>query len=65
MAKLKATEVAKKTALEGMQMALVRCPEYDMERHVRSTLVMSIYGGTNEIQREIVAQDLRVVELGA
>jgi isovaleryl-CoA dehydrogenase len=58
MAKLKATEVAKKTALEGMQMmgGYGYATEYDMERHVRSTLVMSIYGGTNEIQREIVAK---------
>ncbi len=58
MAKLKATEVAKKTALEGMQMmgGYGYASEYDMERHVRSTLVMSIYGGTNEIQREIVSK---------
>ena len=58
MAKLKATEVAKKTALEGMQMmgGYGYASEYDMERHVRTTLVMSIYGGTNEIQREIVAK---------
>ena len=28
--------------------------EYDMERHVRSALVMPIYGGTNEIQRDII-----------
>jgi alkylation response protein AidB-like acyl-CoA dehydrogenase len=58
MAKLKATEVAKKTALEGMQMmgGYGYATEYDMERHVRATLVMSIYGGTNEIQREIVSK---------
>jgi alkylation response protein AidB-like acyl-CoA dehydrogenase len=58
MAKLKATEVAKKTALEGMQMmgGYGYATEYDMERHVRTTLVMSIYGGTNEIQREIISK---------
>lgn len=58
MAKLKATEVAKKTALEGMQMmgGYGYASEYDMERHVRTSLVMSIYGGTNEIQREIVSK---------
>jgi isovaleryl-CoA dehydrogenase len=58
MAKLKATEVAKKTALEGMQMmgGYGYATEYDMERHVRATLVMSIYGGTNEIQREIISK---------
>jgi alkylation response protein AidB-like acyl-CoA dehydrogenase len=55
MAKLKATELAKRCALEGMQMmgGYGYASEYDMERHVRATLVMSIYGGTNEIQREI------------
>jgi len=58
MAKLKATELAKRCALEGMQMmgGYGYASEYDMERHVRATLVMSIYGGTNEIQREIVAK---------
>ena len=58
MAKLKATEVAKHTALEGMQMmgGYGYATEYDMERHVRATLVMSIYGGTNEIQREIISK---------
>ena len=58
MAKLKTTELAKRVALEGMQMmgGYGYASEYDMERHVRTTLVMSIYGGTNEIQREIVAK---------
>jgi alkylation response protein AidB-like acyl-CoA dehydrogenase len=58
MAKLKATELAKRTSLEGMQMmgGYGYASEYDMERHVRTTLVMSIYGGTNEIQREIVSK---------
>ena len=41
MAKLKATEVAKQVALEGMQMmgGYGYASEYDMERHVRATLV--------------------------
>ena len=58
MAKLKATELAKQVSLEGMQMmgGYGYASEYDMERHVRTTLVMSIYGGTNEIQREIVSK---------
>ena len=60
MAKLKATETAKKTALEGMQMmgGYGYATEYDMEGHVRSTLVSTIYGGTSEIQREIIAKTL-------
>jgi alkylation response protein AidB-like acyl-CoA dehydrogenase len=58
MAKLKATELAKRCSLEGMQMmgGYGYASEYDMERHVRASLVMSIYGGTNEIQREIVSK---------
>jgi len=32
--------------------------EYDMERHVRTTLVGTIYGGTSEIQREIIGKTL-------
>src|SRR4029079_89215 len=62
MAKLKVTETAKKVALEGMQMmgGYGYATEYDMERHVRATLVMSIYGGTDEMQREIVSETYRL-----
>ena len=58
MAKLKVTEAAKRIALEGMQMmgGYGYATEYDMERHVRTALVSTIYGGTSEIQREIVAK---------
>jgi alkylation response protein AidB-like acyl-CoA dehydrogenase len=58
MAKLKVTEVAKRIALEGMQMmgGYGYASEYDMERLVRQTLVSTIYGGTSEIQREIIAK---------
>ncbi|MDQ3571255.1 MAG: acyl-CoA/acyl-ACP dehydrogenase [Actinomycetota bacterium] len=60
MAKLKVTETAKKVALEGMQMmgGYGYASEYDMERHVRATLVSTIYGGTSEIQREIISKTL-------
>ena len=60
MAKLKATEVAKHATLEGMQMmgGYGYAVEYDMERQVRTALVTTIYGGTSEIQREIVARTL-------
>jgi alkylation response protein AidB-like acyl-CoA dehydrogenase len=30
--------------------------EYDMEGHVRTTLVSTIYGGTSEIQRDIIGK---------
>jgi alkylation response protein AidB-like acyl-CoA dehydrogenase len=58
MAKLKVTETAKKIALEGMQMmgGYGYATEYDMERHVRTTVVSTIYGGTSEIQREIISK---------
>jgi isovaleryl-CoA dehydrogenase len=58
MAKLKATETAKRIALEGMQMmgGYGYACEYDMERHVRTAVVSTIYGGTSEIQREIIAK---------
>jgi isovaleryl-CoA dehydrogenase len=60
MAKLKVTETAKKAALEGMQMmgGYGYATEYDMERHVRTTIVSTIYGGTSEIQRDIIAKTL-------
>jgi alkylation response protein AidB-like acyl-CoA dehydrogenase len=60
MAKLKATETAKRTTLEGMQMmgGYGYASEYDMERHVRTAVVTTIYGGTSEIQREIIAKTL-------
>lgn len=32
--------------------------EYGMERHVRSTLVSTTYGGTSEIQRDIIARTM-------
>jgi alkylation response protein AidB-like acyl-CoA dehydrogenase len=58
MAKLKVTETAKRVALEGMQMmgGYGYATEYDMEGHVRTTLVSTIYGGTSEIQRDIIAR---------
>ena len=60
MAKLKATEIAKRAALEGMQMmgGYGYATEYDMERHVRATVVTTIYGGTSEIQRDIIGKTL-------
>jgi alkylation response protein AidB-like acyl-CoA dehydrogenase len=60
MAKVKVTETAKRIALEGMQMmgGYGYACEYDMERHVRIALAPTIYAGTNEIQREIIAGTL-------
>ena len=58
MVKLFVTEIARKAALNGMQMmgGYGYASEYDMERLVRTTLVSTIYGGTSEIQRNIIAK---------
>jgi isovaleryl-CoA dehydrogenase len=60
MVKLFVTEVAKRTTLEGMQLmgGYGYSSEYDMERLVRTSLVSTIYGGTSEIQRGIIAKTL-------
>jgi alkylation response protein AidB-like acyl-CoA dehydrogenase len=60
MCKLKATEVAKRAALEGVQMmgGYGYAVEYDMERQLRTAIVTTIYGGTSEIQRDIIAKTL-------
>ena len=58
MAKLKVTETAQRAALEGMQMmgGYGYSSEYDMERLVRQALVAVTYGGTSEVQRNIIAK---------
>jgi acyl-CoA dehydrogenase len=60
MAKMRATEVAKNTALEAMQLmgGAGYAREYGMEFQVRRALAPPIYGGTNEIQREIIAKSI-------
>jgi alkylation response protein AidB-like acyl-CoA dehydrogenase len=60
MAKLAATELAKRCALEGVQImgGYGYATEYPMERHVRAALVTTIYGGTSEIQKNIIAKTL-------
>ena len=60
MAKLAATELAKRCALEAVQMAggYGYATEYPMERHLRSAVVTTIYGGTSEIQKNIIAKTL-------
>lgn len=60
MAKLSATELAKRCALEGMQAmgANGYATEYRMERYLRTALGSTFFGGTSEIQRNIIAQTL-------
>lgn len=57
MAKVKVTETAKQTALEGIQLmgGYGYTLEYDMERHLRNSIPATIYAGSNEIQREIIS----------
>jgi alkylation response protein AidB-like acyl-CoA dehydrogenase len=60
MAKLAATELAKRCALEGMQImgGYGYATEYPMERYLRTAVVGTIYGGTSEIQKNIIAKTL-------
>jgi isovaleryl-CoA dehydrogenase len=58
MVKLKATEVAKLAALEGMQMmgGMGYTEEAGMAEQLRATVVGTVVGGTSEIQRDIIAK---------
>ena len=60
MAKMRATDIARAAALEGMQLmgGAGYTREYGMEFQVRRALAPPIFGGTNEIQREIIAKGL-------
>jgi alkylation response protein AidB-like acyl-CoA dehydrogenase len=60
IAKLKCTEVAKRAALEGVQLmgGSGYSIEFGMEMQVRKALAPPIYGGANEIQRDIIAKSL-------
>jgi isovaleryl-CoA dehydrogenase len=60
MAKLAATELAKRVALEGLQImgGYGYAREYPMERYLRTAVVTTIYGGTSEIQKNIIAKTL-------
>jgi isovaleryl-CoA dehydrogenase len=58
MAKLKITETAKRIAIDGMQMmgGYGYATEYDMEHHLRTLIVGTVYAGTSEIQRDIIGR---------
>jgi alkylation response protein AidB-like acyl-CoA dehydrogenase len=60
MVKLKATEMAKKAALEGIQMmgGMGYAVEGGMEAQFRAAVVGTIAGGSSEIQRDIIAKTL-------
>lgn len=64
MAKLKATETAKRAALEGMQMmgGYGYATEYDMERHLRAAVVSTVYGTSDPAGHH--REELRAVTPG-
>jgi alkylation response protein AidB-like acyl-CoA dehydrogenase len=57
MAKVKASETAKLICLEGVQMmgGYGYATEYGMEANLRDAVLLPIYAGANEIQREIIS----------
>jgi len=59
-AKFFATDSYMKIATDGMQImgANGYSMEFPMQRHFREAKLFQIFGGTNEIQRNIVAKNL-------
>jgi len=60
MAKVFASEVFFRIAFNGMQAlgGYAQLPEYDMERYFREAKHGMVGGGTNEIQRSIIAKEM-------
>jgi acyl-CoA dehydrogenase len=60
MAKLFASEVAKRTAVNGVQAmgAYGYMMEYDMQRFLRESMQFTIAGGTSQIQRNHIAREI-------
>lgn len=58
MVKLKATEVSKAMTIDGMQMmgGYGYATEFDAERLMRGAIISTVYGGTNEVQRDIIGK---------
>jgi alkylation response protein AidB-like acyl-CoA dehydrogenase len=62
MAKLFAVKALFKAAFNGMQAlgGYAQLPEYDMERYFREAKHGMVGGGTDEIQRSIIAKELGI-----
>jgi alkylation response protein AidB-like acyl-CoA dehydrogenase len=60
MAKVFAAETAFRIATNGMQAygGYAQLPEYDMERYFREAKHGMVGGGTQEIQRSIIAKEM-------
>jgi alkylation response protein AidB-like acyl-CoA dehydrogenase len=61
MAKIAASEAGTRCALRGMQVlgGYSYMVEYGMERYYREAKVQEIFGGTNQILRNVMVRDLR------
>jgi alkylation response protein AidB-like acyl-CoA dehydrogenase len=62
-AKIYTTETARKVCIDGMQVmgGYGYLREFDMQRLVRDSLLGPIGGGTNQIQRLIIARELGLI----
>jgi len=60
MAKMYASDVAMRAAIEGVQIfgGYGFCEDYPAARHMRDAKICQIYEGTNEIQRMVIARKL-------
>ncbi len=60
MAKIAASEAGTRCALDGMQIlgGYSYMVEYGMERYYREAKIQEIYGGTNQILRNVLAREL-------
>ncbi|GEE03457.1 acyl-CoA dehydrogenase [Gordonia spumicola] len=58
MVKLKATETSKAMTIDGMQMmgGYGYAKEFDAERLMRGAIISTVFGGTNEIQRDLIGK---------
>ncbi|WP_341267241.1 MULTISPECIES: acyl-CoA dehydrogenase family protein [Gordonia] len=58
MVKLKATETSKAMTIDGMQMmgGYGYAKEFDAERLMRGAIISTVFGGTNEIQRDVIGK---------
>ncbi|HMS75103.1 MAG: acyl-CoA/acyl-ACP dehydrogenase [Gordonia sp.] len=58
MVKLKATETSKRMTIDAMQMmgGYGYATEFDAEAMMRASIISTVYGGTNEIQRDIIGK---------
>ena len=62
MAKLFASETLQTVSRQGIQImgGYGTLPEFDMERHFREGMQATIGGGTSQIQRTMIAQEMRL-----